>query len=151
MKKFVVLLAVLPLLISLFACGGSDMPMGGSLEFHELTLTVPDGFIRDSTQSNVDFWVFEKGFYSQMILLSRKDISGDVETSLDAYAESMGEVGTSVRGTFLACESVCSAYEKDGVLCQEVLFAYEGSFYALALRGGTQADFEAFMGTVKID
>ena len=113
------------------------MPFNGPITFHELALTIPDGFIRDSTQSTQDAWLFEKGFYSRLIILTRNDQNGDVDASLDSYRERMKEIGAaSERTTFLDQPAVHSAYTKDNTYCQEILFIYHGSYYAVALRGG---------------
>ncbi len=136
----------------LAGCGkGSDMPYSGDIRFHEMTATIPGSFVRDSTQSREDLWIFEKGFYSELIILSRSDITGDVGASLDDYVAYMKEQGAdSQRETFLQMEAVSSVYTKDGVFCQEMLFAYNGSFYAIALRGGTEDEFQSLLNTIRI-
>ena len=66
------------LLTFLSGCiGSSKMPFNGDITFHEITLTVPERFIRDSTESNDDLWVFEHDGYSEYILISRTDASSD--------------------------------------------------------------------------
>ena len=127
------------------------MPFNGPITFHELALTIPKNFIRDSTQSTQDAWLFEKGFYSRMIILTRNDQSGDVEAGLDSYRERMKEIGAaSERTTFLELPAVHSTYTKDGTYCQEILFIYHGSYYAIALRGGDEAEFQDLLATVSI-
>lgn len=140
------------LLGSLAGCGApSDMPYSGDIRFHDMSVTIPGSFVRDSTQSHEDLWVFEKGFYSQLIILTRNDITGEVAASLDDYVAYMKEQGAdSQRETFLQMDAVSSVYTKDGVFCQEMLFAYNGSFYAIALRGGTKEDFQALLNTIRI-
>ena len=53
--------------------------------------------------------------------------------------------------TFLENEAVHSAYTQDEVFCQEMLFAYNGSFYAIALRGGDEETFQSLLETVIIN
>lgn len=67
----------------------SDMPFNGDIVFHEIALSIPESFIRDSTQSSEDVWIFEKGFYSKYIILSRSDYSGSEHAALDRYAQSI--------------------------------------------------------------
>ncbi len=127
------------------------MPFNGPITFHELTLTIPNSFIRDSTQSTQDAWLFEKGFYSRMIILTRNAQSGDVEASLDSYRDRMKELGAvSERTTFLDLPAVHSTYTKDGTYCQEILFIYHNSYYAIALRGGDEAEFRNLLATAGI-
>lgn len=151
-NKTLVLILIVALLSSLAGCGiYSDMPYNGDINFHEMTATIPRDFIRDSTQSSEDLWVFEKGAYSQLIILSRSDITGDTVASLDNYAAYMKEQGANAqREIFLQMDAVLSTYTNDGVFCQEMLFAYNGSFYAIALRGATEDDFQLLLDTVNI-
>lgn len=112
------LFAICPLALAV----QSDMPFNGTIAFHKITLTIPKIYIRDSTQSTADFWVFERGFYSQYIMLSRKDVQKDADEALDLYAGYLTEQGArSQRDTFLQLEAVRSeAVQEDG-LWQEVL------------------------------
>lgn len=152
MKKGVLaMLLVALLLIFLGAC--SKMPFNGDMEFHSISLTVPERFIRDSIQSKEDFWIFEHGNYAEVVLLSRKDASAaDAQSALSDYVESMKQIGAkSEIHPFLSGEAVFSAYEKDGVFCQEVLFLYDHSYYAIALRGGTESGFQEIVNTIRIN
>lgn len=137
---------------SLTGCGfGSDMPFNGDVCFHEMNVTIPTSFIRDSTQSNDDLWLFEKDRYSELIILSRKDITSEESAALDSYAAYMQEQGVDVsHETFLDMAAIHSTYTRDGVFCQEMLFAYNGSFYAIALRGGTKEAFRSLLNSVSI-
>ena len=152
MKKTLLILLVLLTLVFCYGCApGIDMPFNGDIEFHSITLTVPERFIRDSTQSNEDLWVFEHGNYSEYVLISRKDITGDTTASLESYVEYMKENhADSEIVTFMEGDAVHSVYYMDEVFCQEMLFPYEGSFYAIALRGGTESSFEELTATIKL-
>ena len=148
MKKTVLILAALLLLLC--GCGRrARMPFNGQVTFHEITATIPEDFVRDSTQSNDDLWIFEHGGYSKMILLSRKDAAGDADAALDDYVEYLQSLGADAeRGRFLNADAVHSTYTKDGQYCQEILFLYHGSFYAVALRGGTEEEFQSLLDEV---
>lgn len=147
MKKLVSLTVIFVLIFSLSAC--SKMPFNGEIDFNEISLTIPERFIRDSTQSNDDFWVFEHDNYSEYILISRKDITGDVQASLEAYADYMKENGAeSEIISFLDTDAVFSTYYKDDMYCQELLFPCNNSFYSVALRGGNESGFEEITATI---
>lgn len=149
MKKVVSIFLVLIFVFSLTAC--SQMPFNGDIEFHDISLTVPERFVRNSTQSNDDLWVFEHDNYSEYIIISRKDITGEVQSALSDYAEYMKENGAESKiVSFLNDNAVLSTYNKDNEFCQEILFAYNSSFYAVALRGGTQDGFEEITNTISI-
>ena len=149
MKKLISLFLVFILAFSLASC--SKMPFNGEIEFHNISLTVPERFIRDSTQSNDDLWIFERGGYSEYIIISRKDFTGDVKTALDDYVAYMKENSAeSEIISFLDDDAVLSTYYMDNVYCQEILFAYHNSFYAVALRGGTQSDFAEITDTIRL-
>lgn len=153
LKKSVVKILALVLILAwvLSGCNRSDMPFNGAVTFHDLTLTIPSDFIRDSTESTDDLWIFEKGRYTQYILLSRQDGGADAAASLDSYADYLTEQGAqATRGTFLEMEAVMSSWTREGLFCQELLFAYNGSLYAISLRGGTEADFDAIVDTVEL-
>ena len=147
-------MCMLFLIASVF-CGcnsNTDMPFNGEISFHEISVTIPEDFIRDSSQSNDDMWAFEKDFYEKCIIISRTDINGDTTLSLKNYADYMEEQGAvSEVTTFSDKEAVHSTYTKDDEYCQEMLFAYNDSFYAVALRGGDENEFESLLSTVKIN
>ena len=124
------------------------MPFNGNITFHELEITIPDDYIRDSTQSTDDAWIFEKGFYKRMIIITRNDHYGDVDKNLNEYMERMRDFGESYMTTFMDIPAVHTTYTKDNTYCQEMLFIYNGSYYAVALRGGSEADFRDLLDTV---
>lgn len=153
MKRIVAFFTVLVALIFLASCGlGSDMPYNGNVTFNDITVSIPQKFIRDSTQSTNDLWVFEKGFYKQLIILSRNDLGGEVDEVLGGYVDYMKSMECdSKRTTFAGCEAVHTTYTKDGQYCQEVLFVYNSSTYAIALRGGTEEEFKSLLDSVKLN
>ena len=127
------------------------MPFNGAVTFHDITLTVPERFVRDSVRSAEDTWIFEHGNYSECIILSRKDVTGDTESALTDYVTYMQENGAESKLiSFLNRDGVHSAYDKDGVFCQEILFIHNGAFYAVALRGGTESGFAEITDTVRL-
>ena len=149
MKKVVSIFLVLIFVFSLTAC--SQMPFNGDIEFHDISLTVPERFVRNSTQSNDDLWVFEHDNYSEYIIISRKDITGEVQSALSDYAEYMKENGAeSEIVSFLNDNAVLSTYYKDDEFCQEILFVYRDSFYAVALRGDSKNDFKEITDTISL-
>ena len=152
MKRIVALFTVLVALISLASCGlGSDMPYNGDVTFNDITVSIPQKFIRDSTQSTNDLWFFEKGFYKQLIILSRNDLGGEVDEVLDGYVDYMKSMECdSKRTTFAGCEAVHTTYTRDGQFCQEMLFVHNSSTYAIALRGGTEEEFKSLLDSVKL-
>ena len=152
MKRVATLLLVLLMMFGLTGCGFlSDMPFNGEIEFHDLSVTIPASFIRDSTQSDDDLWLFEKGFYDQLIILSRQDLDGEEAATLDDYAAYLTEQGVEVsRTTFLQHDAVHSAYTREEQFCQEIVFIHNDSIYALALRGGTAEEFTDFINTASL-
>lgn len=152
MKRMMALFFALAFVLVLAGCQvESGIPYNGDITFHDLSLTIPDDYIRDSTQSNADLWCFEKGNYKQIIILSRKDASEDVSAAIASYAEYMAEQGCeSSLTTFREMEAVHSTYTQNEQYCQEMLFALNGSFYAIALRGGTEAEFQTLLETVTL-
>ena len=152
MKRIIALFTVALIVLSLVSCGfGSDMPYNGDVTFNDITVVIPQQFIRDSTQSTNDLWVFEKGFYNQLIILSRNDLGGEVGEVLDGYVDYMKSMGSDSKRTTLAgCEAVHTTYTKNGQFCQEMLFVYNNSTYAIALRGGTEDDFKSLLDSVKL-
>ena len=150
MKKLFALFLALSILFTVSGCGfRPNMPFNGDIEFHDLALTIPASFIRDSTQSDDDLWLFEKGFYDQLIILSRQDLVGDEAATLDDYAAYLSEQGAEVsRTSFLQRDAVHSAYTREEQFCQEIVFIHNESIYAIALRDGTQEEFFDFLKTV---
>ena len=140
---------LLALCILLTSCSLTDMPFNGPIEFHDLAMTIPEKFVRDSVQSTDDLWIFEYDQFSEYILISRKESSGDVKTTLEKNMEYMeGEGAQCQRVTFLGVDALMSTYTLDEVFCQELLLPWNGFFYAIALRGGTEADFRTLLATI---
>ena len=139
------------LLNGLSSCVNPGMPTNGRANFHEITITIPDSFQRDAMQSYEDFWIFERDNYKQMILMSRRSITGDKEALLDNYIADIKKQGGDTKSeSFLQMEAFFATYTKDGVFCQEIVFDYGGSFYAVAMRGVTQEEFQSLLNTVGI-
>lgn len=139
------------LLNGLSSCVNPGMPINGKANFHNVTITIPTSFQRDAMQSYEDFWIFEKDNHRQIILMSRRNITEDWESSLDNYvADIKKQGGEAKRESFLQMEGASATYTKDEVFCQEIVFACGGSFYAIALRGGTQEEFRVLVDTISI-
>lgn len=151
-RRVTLMLLVLSIVFAVSACGPfSKMPFNGEIEFHSISLVIPEEYIRDSTQSTDDLWLFERGLYRQHIILSRKDANGDTPADLGSYVDYMKENGAASEiTTFIGLDSVFSAYTMDGVFCQEMLFIYDDAYYAIALRGGDEKEFNALLDTVAI-
>ena len=149
-QKVCILLILVLSVVGMYGC--SDMPFNGHIEFHNISLTIPEKFVRDSTQSNDDLWLFEYDSYKEYIIINRKDIVGDSAKTLDEYADYLtkDQGAGCERTTFLKNDALLSTYEQQGELWQELLFAYKGSFYAVALRGGTEDEFKAILDTVSL-
>ena len=118
----VCLLLTAAAIIPLSGCQRINMPFNGKITFHDITAVIPKDFIRDSTSSNEDLWVFEKGMYSETIIISRQDLQGDAIKVLDDYVELMLERGAeSSRGKYLYTDAVMSKYIKDSEYCHSVI------------------------------
>ena len=149
MKKFIGLFLAVVLVLSLAAC--SDVPFNGDIEFNDIALTIPENFVRDSTQSNENFWVFERNGYAEYILISRSFSEKEEAQVLENYVEKMRGIGAeSEIVSFSGKDAVLSKYNKDNTFCQEILFPHNGDFYAVALRGGTEESFKSLIGTISL-
>lgn len=127
------------------------MPVNGDIVFHDIAAVVPSDYIRDSTQSSENVWIFEKGYYKKTAIFQRSDIREGVDADFDNYVDLMKERGAeSERVTFRGNEAVMSTYYKDDICCRELLFACNGSYYAFALRGGTEEEFNSFLNDIAI-
>lgn len=114
-------------------------------------MTLPDGYVRDSTESTADLWIFEKGFYREYVMLMRKELTGDAAALMNSYAAYLTEQGAISVGTiFKGHEALRSSMNQGGVLWQEVYFVHGDSTYAIAMRGGSEADFDAIINTVRM-
>ena len=151
MKKVLAVILLVAMVATLAGCGsGVKMPYNGDITFHKICLTVPTRFIRDSTQSNVDTWLFERAYYTEYLLVMRKDFEGDVAESLQNYVRYMnGNGGNSEQIDFRDGKAVHTTYTKDDLFCQEILFVYGDSVYAVALRGGTTEGFQEIVDTIQ--
>lgn len=148
-KYLAIVLAVL--LMVLTGCGGmSDMPFNGDIMFHDVSMTVPEKFIRDSAQSNADLWIFEHDNYSQILLMSRDDVVEDTPEKMEEMMDFYGTIG----GTSTKYEEYAHAYRaeytKDDMACQEVMFIYGDNLYTITLRGATAEEFSKLLDSVEV-
>lgn len=150
MKRLIVLMFVIILCLS--GCISKQtltMPFNGDVKFYDVSLTIPEDFIRDSTQSDENGWVFEKNYYSQMIIITRSDVGEDISADLDSYMEYMrSKECQSDRTTFRDREALLTVYTLNGQYCQELCFPHEDSLYFVALRGGTEEEFYTLLDTI---
>lgn len=151
MKKIALICLVISACLLFCSCAPKvQMPFNGDVSFHRITVTIPERFIRDSTQSHDDLWIFEHGNYSEYVLVSRSEASGNTKVGMEEYVAYMTEEGADSKMiTFLDGDAVLSTYTRDGLFCQEILFPYEGFYYAVALRGGTEEAFQEICASVK--
>jgi len=151
-KRLISLIAMLMVMLAvLCSCGtGSRMPFNGKVEFHGIEITIPDSYVRDSTQSNDDMWVFEQGNYSKYIIMSCKtaEDGSDHIVSYSSFIVNMG--GTVEYVEFMGHNGMCAVYEKDNETCYETLFVIDDEVYSIALRGGDEVEYMELMDTVKI-
>ena len=118
----------------------------------DVQMTVPYGYIQDSTQSSATTLVYETGFYAKYIILTKTVTvaDGEEDAVLDRYAASILESGgSSQRTTFLEQPAVRSTFtSQDGKTAEEMLFVRNGYCYAISMRGGTEQEFQDLLSTV---
>lgn len=148
-----ILFIILPLVLIIClagCCTTYNMPFNGDMVFHDFSLTIPENFIRDSTQSNDDQWIFECGMYQQLIILKRttatESAPEDLENLMLEYVTT-GGIATSIEPYENAYRT---QYNKDGVDCHEVLFIYGDSVYCFAMHGVTEEEFTDFLNTITV-
>lgn len=131
--------------------GSSDLPPT-EITFYDIKISLPYGYIIDSTQSTEYLRVYEKGFYKSLILLSIDAFEGDPAEWLDGYADYVNQNGgTAQRTTFMEHDAVYSVFtDKEGKLGREMMFIYHDYCYAVSLRGGTEQDFDDLLATVTL-
>ena len=84
-RRIISFILIAVMLVSFASCGG-NMPYNGDIVFHDIKVYIPQSFIRDSTKSSDEAWVFEKGFYKEFIIIKRDAVSEDASAELDSYA-----------------------------------------------------------------
>ena len=118
---------------------GQAMPFNGDADFYDISFTIPMDFIRDSTQSSDTLWVFERDSYSSYILVSYT--AGMTDTA--PYGEYVTSNGGEVTETTLGdLDALDLTYVQDDKDCREIVFIYNDAMYAVALRGGSEDEFE---------
>ena len=97
MKKYLCAGLVLTVLMLCSGCFRTyNMPFNGEIVFHDFSLTIPEDYIRDSTQSNDDLWSFEKGWYKKVIIIKRSDVSENEPEQLRELMEFYESIGIPV-------------------------------------------------------
>ena len=131
--------------------GNSDPEQSTPFRFYGITVSLPFGFVRDTTASTDTAAVFERGWYKEVIIVNVSSIGTADEAGLDRYIGLIAESGgQSERTSFLSRSAVRSSFTKNGVLCREILFLYQDCFYAIALDGGTEEVFTLLIGSVSL-
>lgn len=152
MKKMLSMILLVSMLLTLGGCFGmARMPFNGDITFHDITLTVPEKYIRDSTKSDEDTWIYEYDSYAEYIVIMRKDFSGDESAALEDYVAYMKEnKAESEVVSFQDGSAVHTTYTKNNQFCQELLFIHGDSVYAVALRACPRATFEEVTKTIAL-
>lgn len=150
MKRFnqaLLICVIYALCFSSAFAGRTDMPFNGNITFHGIKLTVPQSFIRDSGQSNQDFWIFERDWYSAVLLISRSD---DADNSgMEEYTSFMESIGAEIsHEPFMNTQASIFSYFIEDTYCLEIMFPHQGSLYAISLRGGDEAEFRSILAGV---
>ena len=153
MKKYIVSVLILAIGLVFGGCIGNrtKMPYNGNVSFHSIHIEIPEEYIRDSGSSTDNIWAFEQGWYKKMIIISRNDAEEKPSVHMSSYGEYIEESGGSFEETtFQGQEAVMLNYTKDEKICRELMFYYDGSIYAVALRGGTEEEFSSLLDTVEL-
>ena len=143
------------LILSIAGCSLSDriytMPET-QVTLNDMQVTIPYGYIIDSTQSNDTSLVYETGFYAKYIVVTQTVTvaAGKEDQTLDNYVTRILESGgSSQRTTFLDQPAVRSTFtSQDGKNAEEMLFIHNGYCYAISMRGGTEQEFQDLLSTV---
>ena len=143
------------LILSIAGCSLSEriytMPET-EVTLSDIRITIPYGYIQDSTQSNDTTLVYETGFYAKYIVVTETGAVADGEEDqvLDDYVEYILENGgSSQRTTFLEQPAVRSTFTaQDGKTAEEMLFIFKGYCYAISMRGGSEQEFNDLLSTV---
>ena len=147
-KKITAIFAALVLFVLLLSgCGGTKMPFNGEVNFHGMQITIPDSFIRDSTQSTDDQWVFEHGGYRQYIVLMFHEEAADLEQ----YRDSMLANGCDSAIEERYDGAIVSSWtDADGNFRQEILFLSGGHTYVVMLHNGDEEAFETLAASIRM-
>ena len=98
MKKYLFILVSVLLLLT--ACGNSEEKnASGPFQFHDISVTIPDGYLEDMSRSDVDTQWFSSAWTKEQILVYRaappvsgKIGEGDTNDAYDELIQSYDEV-----------------------------------------------------------
>ena len=126
---------------------GAEMPFNGDVTFHDMHVTIPKSFIRDSTQSSEDVWVFERRNYTDYIMLFRGalEMQGGLTTP-ENYCEIMQAGGAESEVTDfqgLPCVYTVSI-ANNGMYATEAVVFVNDTTYALTMCTKNEADMEEY-------
>lgn len=120
-----------------------NMPLTGSVKFWDINLDLPKEYVRDSTCSTIDEFIYESGNYKKYIVLTYAYSGYDMED----YYDLMSDRGCDVEyRDILSSKSVVSRwYDDEDKYRQEVYMKVKGGTYAIMLCGGDEEEFEALI------
>ena len=126
--------------------GMSDMPFNGEVFFHDLSIEIPEDFIRDSTKSNENQYVFEKDNYNVVIVLSKQNTNGYSLRNIVNGAESENGTVLNYDDEYTTCD--IEYILSDGTYSYTHSQIYNDDRYQIIVQGKNEADVKSVYDTV---
>ena len=164
MKKAAIAILAVIFVITLASCGMSEdeyreslkqYPNSGEIQFNDVILTIPDGYIRDTTMEGTEEGYarrWEQGNYRKIITISKHEQIEMDESSLETTKNNQRAISVSepeiefipFHGEF-AIESTVQL--DDGTEMKYLMFNIEGYTYHFSVQGDT-SDYETIKDSI---
>ena len=157
MKKLIIPIIIIITLMACTSCVDKypNEPFNGKVEFSELTLTIPDDYVRDTTVQGYDEGVakrWEKDNYKSIVTISKHekyDLTPEAIEQLTYNQQTQmatGEVQSSTID-FLDNIALENTFEVDNGEMKYLIFSTDNYIYEFSVQGDT-SDYEQIKNSI---
>lgn len=157
MKKLIIPIIIIITLMACTSCVDKypNEPFNGEVEFSELTLTIPDDYVRDTTVQGYDEGVakrWEKDNYKSIVTISKHekyDLTPEAIEQLTYNQQTQmatGEVQSSTID-FLDNIALENTFEVDNGEMKYLIFSTDNYIYEFSVQGDT-SDYEQIKNSI---
>ena len=157
MKKLIIIIIIIITLMACTSCVDKypNEPFNGKVEFSELTLTIPDDYVRDTTVQGYDEGVakrWEKDNYKSIVTISKHekyDLTPEAIEQLTYNQQTQmatGEVQSSTID-FLDNIALENTFEVDNGEMKYLIFSTDNYIYEFSVQGDT-SDYEQIKNSI---
>lgn len=160
MKKLIIPIIIIITLMVCTSCADKypNEPFNGEVEFSELTLTIPDDYVRDTTVQGYDEGVtkrWEKDNYKSIVTISKHekyDLTPEVMEQLTYNQQTQMATGEVQSSTIYFLDNIAleNTFEVDNGEMKYLIFSTDNYIYEFSVQGDI-SDYEQIKNSIKLN